>query len=140
MSKTPLIISCDFDQTLAKVPHFPRIDGLRKGAKKYINKLYDEGHYIIINTCRTDNADAKIFHATEAIVFLDESGIKYHQFNNNHPELIKYFKTDCLKTSADIYIDDKGMWLFGIPNWFWLYWIVQWKNLFIKKRLLNLVK
>ena len=44
-----LIISCDFDQTIAKVPHFPRIDGLRKGAKKYINKLYDKGHYIIIN-------------------------------------------------------------------------------------------
>lgn len=140
MSKTSLILSIDFDQTIAKVPHFPKIDGLRKGVKKYINKLYDEGHYIIINTCRTDSYNFEIFHATEAITFLDECGIKYHQFNNNHPELIKYFKVDCLKTSADIYIDDKGMWLFGIPNWFWLYWIIQWKNLFIKKRLLNLVK
>jgi hypothetical protein len=140
MSKTPLILSIDFDQTVAKVPHFPHIDGLRKGARKYINKLYNEGYYIIINTCRTDKYEKECYDATEAISYLYDNGIKYHKFNENHKQLMDFFDSDSRKISADIYVDDKGMWLFGIPSWFILYWMIQWKNLFIKKRLLNLVK
>lgn len=137
-NKTPLILAIDFDQTIAKVPNFPRIDGLRKGAKKYINKLYNEGYYIIINTCRTDTDSC--LDETYAKIFLHEQGIKWYRFNANHKGLMNYFNSDSRKISADLYIDDKGLWLFGIPNWFWLYWIIKWKNLTIKKRLLNLVK
>lgn len=140
MSKTPLILLCDFDETICHVPHFPRIDGIRKGAKKYINKLYDEGHYIIINTCRTDKYETECYDATNAISYLFDAGIKYHQFNDNHPKLIEYFGNNCRKLSGDIHIDDKNLSIFGIKPWWIIYWMIQWKNLFIKKRLLNLVK
>ena len=135
-----LIISCDFDQTIAKVPHFPRIDGLRKGAKKYINKLYDEGHYIIINTCRTDNYENECYDATNAVCYLLDCGIRYHHMNNNHPQLMEYFQSNSRKISCDIGIDDRNLSLFGLPPWWLIYYMIKFKNIFMKKRLLDLIK
>lgn len=138
--KTPLVIGVDFDETIARVPHFPHILGLRKGAKYFINKLYDEGHYIIINTCRTDNIDKNCYDATQAKSYLAEQGIKWNKFNENHPGLINYFGVSCRKISADTHIDDKNLSLFGLPPWWMIYLLVRWKNLTLKKRLLNLLK
>lgn len=132
--KVKTILAIDFDQTLVHCNNFPHIEGLRRGAKKYINKLYDKGHYIIIWTCRTDESKIK------AIEYLNKEGIKFHQINENHSQLTEFFKNDCRKISADFYVDDKGLWLFKIPSWFWLYWVLQWKFLTTNKRLLNQFK
>jgi hypothetical protein len=141
MSKrTPLIIGCDFDCTIADVPHFPTILGLRKGAKYFVNKLYDEGHYIIINTCRTDAPNYNRWDALAAKLFLKEEGVKFNKFNENHPGLIEVFNSDSKKASCDCYIDDKNLSLFGLPPWWMIYLLVRWKNITLKKRLLNLLK
>ena len=79
-----------------------------KDADKYINMMYDLGFNIIINTCRADQYQE---HAEE---FLKEKGIKYHQINCNLPQSVDYYKQDCRKISADIYIDDKC--LMGLPS------------------------
>ena len=96
------IIVIDFDDTIINVD-FPKIKGLKPFAKEYINKLYEGGSYIIINTCRDGN------HEKEAEKFLKDNGIKYNLINENHEGLINKFNSDCRKISGDIYIDDKNL-------------------------------
>lgn len=97
------ILAIDFDHTIANIINFPHIDGLRSNAKFYINKLYDEGFYHIINTCR-DCENEK-----QAIEFLKSEGVKFHLVNDNHPDLINFYGTNCRKICADFYIDDKNI-------------------------------
>lgn len=122
----PIILAVDFDLTLVNSHPFPKIQGFRKGAVKYLNKLYDEGYCIIIWTCRTDKDHCK--DESDARAYLDQNGVKYHLFNDNHLALQKCFNNNCRKIASDYYIDDKGLWLFGIPSWFWLYWIIKFKS------------
>lgn len=121
-NRTPIILALDFDETIS-ITDWPTIVGLRKGAKKYINKLFDRGYYIIVWTCRHGRNE------DEAYNFLKSQGIKFHAINEQHPALIKAFNNNTRKISADIYVDDKSLWLFGIPNWFWLYWLIRLRSL-----------
>lgn len=114
--KRPFTISCDFDGTIVEGA-FPGIGKLKKDADKFINKLYDLGFNILINTCRSGAYEG------DAENFLKRVDIKYHYINNNLPQSIEYFKQDCRKLSADVYIDDKC--LRGIPEtWEEIYNIV----------------
>jgi len=128
--KLPLILAIDFDLTIVNSHPFPKIQSLRKGAKKYINKLYDEGYYIIIWTCRTDNEVWP--DEANAVNYLKENGIKFHAINTNHSALKKCFGNDCRKVASDLYVDDKGLWPFGIPNWNILYRLIKWRSRFSK--------
>lgn len=103
-----VIIAIDFDGTICEVS-YPKVGKERKDAKKYINKLYQEGYGIVINTCRT------LGPAEKAIKFLKKRNINYDYFNTNFPHLIELYGNDCRKISADVYIDDKC--LFEIPSW-----------------------
>lgn len=96
------IIAVDFDDTIAH-SKYPEILGLKKDAKQYINKLFDEGYYIIVNTCRSGKEQERV------VKFLFDNGVKYHQINENHPKLIKIFKEDSRKISCDFYLDDKNI-------------------------------
>lgn len=107
-----LVIAIDFDGTIVEAK-YPEIGELRKDARSIINELFDAGHKIIINTCRTGD------HEDQVIEFLRLNGIKCHEINNNIPELIEKFGTDSRKISADIYIDDKN--LGGICSWQFMY-------------------
>ena len=100
-------IAIDFDDTIIEGA-FPGIGKLKKDADKYINLLYEKGCNIIINTCRSGSFEGDVEN------FLRRKGINYHYINSNLPESIVYFKQDCRKISADIYIDDKC--LMGIPD------------------------
>lgn len=113
-------ISIDFDDTIVEGA-FPGIGKLKKDADKFINKLYDLGFNILINTCRSGAYEG------DAETFLKRTGIKYHYINNNLPQSIEYFKQDCRKLSADVYIDDKS--LMGLPDtWEEIYNIVILKS------------
>lgn len=133
MNKLPTLIAVDFDETIVYSHPFPKIKGLRKGAKKYINKLHQKGYHITIWTCRTDKETRK--DASNAVDFLNANGIKFDLINESHHALIKAFDgNNCRKVAVDMYIDDKGLWLFGIPSWFWLYWIIKFKSFFLKEK------
>ena len=100
------IIAVDFDGVV--VHHqYPNIGALLPGAKKYINKLYDD-YYIIIWTCRGEKG------LIAAIEFLKEKGISYHKINENAPFEMIGFKPSP-KIYADVYIDDRN--LGGFPGW-----------------------
>lgn len=111
----PLILAIDFDGTIVK-EIFPKIGHLRRDAVKYIRKLYDEGHYIIIWTCREGVYKAEMEH------FLNANNIPYHKVNDSNPEAVEKYGWSPRKVGADIYIDDRG--ILGIPNWFTIYRIV----------------
>ena len=93
-------IAIDFDDTIVE-SNFPNIIRLKEGAKEVINKWYEDGKMIIINSCRSGE------HFDGMCRFLVNNGIKFHLANQNDPVLIDFFGTDCRKISADIYIDDK---------------------------------
>ena len=77
----PYILALDFDNTIV-YNDFPEAGILKEGAKEIINKLYDEGFYIIIWTSRYIPEHIKI-----ASDFLKINGVKFHVFNDNYPEL-----------------------------------------------------
>lgn len=103
-----LVIAIDFDGTIVE-HEYPEIGELKYEAKDVINKLYEEGHSIIIWTCRS-NANGHDFN--DMIDFLIDNDIMYTEANEND-EVVSY---GCYpKIYADIYIDDRN--LFHIDDW-----------------------
>jgi hypothetical protein len=113
-----MILAVDFDNTIVE-EIYPDIGPLRDNAREVINTLYNEGHTIIINSCRSG------IHEGNMEQFLIENEINFTWINCNEPDRIKHFGRDCRKISADIYIDDKN--LGGIPSWLEIYDQIQLK-------------
>ncbi len=103
-----MILAIDFDGTICRGT-YPAIDGLQPNALTYINALYEEGHYIIINTCRTGD------QLLEAINWMLQQGIKFHRVNDNSPCNVAEHRDNSRKIFADIYVDDRN--LGGFPGW-----------------------
>ncbi len=107
-----MIIAIDFDGTI--VEHkFPEIGPLKPNVKEVIHRLWDEGHKIIIWTCRTSQ---NTFPGKQSTIFdvrnfLDSEDIPHHTINHNIPE--NPFQPSP-KVYADVYIDDRQ--LGGIPD------------------------
>lgn len=108
MIDNKLVIAIDFDGTIVE-ESYPLLGKLRKGAKKYINKLHDDGHTIIINTCRSG------VHQQAAFKFLVGLDVAFDLINENHPSVVSQYNNDSRKISADLYIDDKN--LVKLPSW-----------------------
>lgn len=103
-----MIIAIDFDGTIC-TGKYPDIDGLQPYAKEMINKLYADGHYIIIWTCRENGMLLK------AINWLLDNGIKFHRINDHNPENLVKYGGNTRKVYAHLYIDDKQVG--GLPRW-----------------------
>lgn len=103
-----MIIAVDFDGTICRGT-YPAIDGLQPYAREIVNRLYDEGHYIIINTCRSGE------NLLTAVNWMLEQGLRFHRVNDNHPEQTALYNNNSRKIYAHIYIDDKN--LGGFPGW-----------------------
>ena len=103
-----MIIAIDFDGTISR-GKFPAIDGLQPYAKDVINRLFEAGHYLIINTCRSGE------QCLEAVNFMLQQGIPFNRVNDNHPDQIAQYNNNSRKIYAHVYIDDKN--LGGFPGW-----------------------
>ncbi len=103
-----MIIAIDFDGTISR-GKYPAIDGLQPYAAETVNALYDAGHYIIINTCRSGE------QLLEAINWMLGQGIRFHRVNDNHPDQTARYKNNSRKIYAHVYVDDKN--LGGFPGW-----------------------
>lgn len=102
-----MTISIDFDGTICELA-YPAVGEIKKDAAFYIKKLHNDGHEIIINTCRSGKYEG------DAVDFLFRHNIPYHYINSNMPRLIEQYGQDTRKISADVYIDDKC--LMGLPD------------------------
>lgn len=103
-----MIIAIDFDNTISR-GKFPAIEGLQPYAKETINRLFADGHYLIINTCRSGE------QLLQAINWMLQQGISFHRVNDNHPEQTALYNNNSRKIYAHLYIDDKN--LGGFPGW-----------------------
>lgn len=111
-----MIIAIDFDGTISR-GKYPAIDGLQPYAVDTINALYDAGHYIIINTCRSGE------QLLEAINWMLHQGIRFHRVNDNNPDSTAKYGSNSRKIYAHLYIDDKN--LGGFPGWLQSYEVIQ---------------
>lgn len=111
------ILSLDFDRTIVD-SNYTTIHGLRKDAKHYINLLFKEGYYIIINTCRCGDEQ------NNAENFLKKEDVLFHLINQNNSDLVKFYNADSKKVSADIYVDDKSLENILHPEF------LEWKNIY----------
>lgn len=123
-NRSQIIIAVDFDLTIVK-SDFPKILRTRRFAKWAINKLHKQGFYIIIWTCRHEE------HEAQAYQYLTEKNISFDSINTQHAALVEHFQNNTRKISADFYIDDKNLSLFGLPNWLILYCIIHFRKYFI---------
>jgi len=110
------ILAIDFDGTVA-TDSFPEVGSLIKDADTVIRKFHEDGHDIIINTCRTGKYEGL------AEYFLKKNNIPYHFINSNLPRVIDFYKQDCRKISADYYIDNRN--IGGLPSWKEIYKIIS---------------
>jgi len=115
-----LIMLIDFDKTICD-SDYPKLGPAFPYAKDVINKWYEQGLYIIINTCRTGKAEL------EAEVWLLKNGFKFHKMNDHHPNGLLHYGTQnqidhnltSRKVWGHIIIDDLNLdWAVnGMPGW-----------------------
>lgn len=108
-----LVIAVDFDGTLCDYD-FPNIGKQSEDQKLLMEKLIlmrEEGHKLILYTCRGDNDDYKVL--SEAIEWCSQRGLEFDAINENVPGFIKKSGFSP-KPVADIYLDDKAL---NVKNW-----------------------
>ena len=82
-----LILLFDFDLTIC-MSSYPELGEPYKYAKEVLTKFYNQGCYIIINTCRTGLAQL------EAEAWLLKHRIPFHKINDHHPNGLLHYGTD----------------------------------------------
>lgn len=107
-----MIIAVDFDGTIVE-SNFPTIVAPMSGALDALSMLADDGHFIIIWTCRTGQ------HLLDAINWLLEHNVKFNRVNDHNPENVALYGDAGNKVYAHVYVDDKN--LGGFPGWFEAY-------------------
>lgn len=103
-----MILAIDFDGTL-HCGQYPIIGVPTPYAIETMRKLKDNGHYLIINTCRCGD------DLLEAINWLLEKGIPFDRVNDNKPSQTELFSNNSRKVFADIYVDDRQVG--GLQTW-----------------------
>lgn len=97
-------IAVDFDNTMTNGENWPECGEENPYAIEVIKRLQDDGHKIILNTCRTGG------HLSSAIDWMKSKGLIPDAINDN-PWCQQYYKEygPCRKIFADLYIDDKNI-------------------------------
>jgi hypothetical protein len=103
-----MIIAVDFDGTL-HAGRYPNIGAPAPYAIDVMTRLHEDGHYIIINTCR--GGDLLI----QAINWLLLHKIPFDRVNDNEPGNTDKYESNSRKIYAHCYIDDKQVG--GLPTW-----------------------
>lgn len=103
-----MIIAVDFDGTISSAK-WPAVGPEVPGALGAMRELHDDGHYLIIWTCRQGTP------LTTAINWLLEQGIPFDRINDDAPHSVETFGEPSKKVYADVYVDDKQ--IGGFPGW-----------------------
>jgi hypothetical protein len=103
MKKRKLVIACDFDGTI--VTHkFPEIGEEIEGAIDTLKSWKEEGHRLILWTCREDTKQRN--YLSEAIQYCKDRGLEFDAANDNLPESIKAYGINSRKITTDLFVDD----------------------------------
>jgi len=114
-----MIIAIDFDGTLC-IDRYPQIGVPAPNAVATMKQLAEDGHYLIINTCREGDL------LVDAINWMLERGIPFNRVNDNHPEATAKYGSNARKVFATLYVDDRN--IGGFPGWSEVYEAVKEKE------------
>lgn len=107
-----MIIAVDFDGTLCSGP-YPAIGDPVPDAVKIMQMLHDDGHTLIIWTCRCGGL------LIDAINWMLQNKIPFDRVNDHDPLNLEKYKSHARKVYAHVYIDDKNVG--GLPPWSKIY-------------------
>lgn len=107
-----MVIAVDFDGTLCIGNNFPLIGEPRLWLIELVRKLKQDGHKLILWTCRENHGGAYYENKNyldDAVSWCSSHGIEFDAINQNINEA-KYPNVKfCRKIACDWYIDDKAM-------------------------------
>ena len=101
-----MIIAIDFDGTITEKNEFPKIGKAREHVFEAIKNFQKHGHVCILWTCRHGKT------LIDAIEFLRDNGVEMNAYNDNVYDL------DTRKIVADVYIDDKNIFMDDNVDWY----------------------
>lgn len=107
-----MIIAIDFDGTMHD-GEYPFIGEPRKDVAEVLQALHEDGHTLILWTCRVGRP------LDEALEWMERMAIPYDSVNEQDTSVLCAYGTDTRKVYADIYIDDHN--LGGLPSWKTIY-------------------
>ena len=96
-----LIIAIDFDGTIVE-DAYPKIGKPMIFAFDTMKKLQNEGHRLILWTCRNGRK------LQEAVDFCEANGIEFYAVNKNYPDE-EFDGKISRKIHADLFIDDRNV-------------------------------
>lgn len=96
------IYAIDFDGTLCEQA-YPACGEPKMNVINMAIRLKNEGHCIILNTCRADNL------LNDAVEFCAKFGLIFDYINENTDENRALYNNNARKIYADYYVDDKAM-------------------------------
>lgn len=101
-----MIIAVDFDGVLVR-DEFPDIGKKNEEMVRAIKKLIEQGHEVILWTCRVDT------ELQNAVEWCKKNGLKFAAINDNAPsnkkKYEKKYPNGTRKVYADYYIDDHSI-------------------------------
>ena len=97
-----VILAVDFDGTLCK-DAYPAIGEPNFWALHAVKKAKENGAKLILWTCRCGQ------YLDQAVGWCLAQGITFDAINENLPEIVAKYGTNCRKIFADYYLDDKNI-------------------------------
>lgn len=108
-----MIIAVDFDGVLCE-KRWPGIGAPNKKLIEHLAELRNQGHKVILWTCRTDDpftdpqTQATRYLLTEAVDFCRSYGLTFDGVNEPDDESLELYGGNPRKIYANIYIDDNN--------------------------------
>ena len=97
-----MVYAVDFDGTLCE-DAFPEIGAPKLATINFVKAARAAGDKVILWTCRVDD------RLETAVRWCAEQGLVFDAVNDNLPELIEKYGSNCRKVCADRYIDDRAV-------------------------------
>lgn len=119
-----MIYAVDFDGTIVE-DKFPQIGKLIPYSLESLRILQEQGHIIILWTCRTGK------DLEDALEFMKKHNFVPDVVNDHSPKMKALFpESDSKKVYADFYIDDHDVFFYKDLNRMKNFWINLYKNIF----------
>lgn len=98
-----MIIAVDFDGVITPNGHWPSVGEPNTAVIEWLKELRESGNKLILWTNRVGEA------LETAVEFCRGHGLEFDAVNENLPEVVEYFGSDCRKVYANYYIDDRAV-------------------------------
>ena len=103
------VIAVDFDGTICR-NKWPDIGEANDGLIEWLKNCRKNGDKLILYTCR----EGDLLRA--AVMWCKARDLDFDAINDNLPERVEQYGSNCRKISADIYLDDRAVGVYYPPR------------------------